>query len=98
MLHAEGAGVFSYLLLLHSLFVRFLHLVHLHPHIGLLVLKVCFQLRELEGGLTINTSNKCKKTTAAQLGLISAAGRAMLTDVPFGPSLGWFDPSAAEVS
>lgn len=39
----------AYLLLLHRVFVRFLHLVHLHSHIGLLVLKVCFELCELEG-------------------------------------------------
>lgn len=92
------AGVFPYLLLLHSLFVRFLHLVHLHPHIGLLVLKVCFQLCELEGNLMINTSNKCKQTTVTQHWLISTGGQARLTNLPFGPSLEWFDPSAAEVS
>ena len=40
--------VVFYLLMLHRLFVRFLHLVHLHSHIGLLVLKVSFELCELE--------------------------------------------------
>lgn len=43
------ASVVSYLLVLHRLFVRFIHLVHLDSHVGFLVLKVCFELRELEG-------------------------------------------------
>lgn len=34
----------AYLLLLHGIFVGFLHLVHLQSHIGLLILKVCFEL------------------------------------------------------
>lgn len=49
--------VVSYLLLLHRLFVRFLHLVHLNSHVGFLVLKVCFELCELEEKLIINMSN-----------------------------------------
>lgn len=59
--------VVSYLLLLHRLFVRFLHLVHLHSHIGLLVLEVCFELCELEGNLITNTSNKYEQQTVMQL-------------------------------
>lgn len=50
--------VVSYLLLLHSLFVRFLHLIHLHSHVGFLVLKVRFELCKLEERFIINTSNK----------------------------------------
>lgn len=45
--------MYSYLLLLHSFFVWFLHLIHLHSHIWLLVLKVCFELCELRENLVI---------------------------------------------
>lgn len=45
----------AYLLLLHCIFVRFLHLVHLHSHIGLLVLEVCFELCELERRIILTT-------------------------------------------
>lgn len=48
----------AYLLLLHCIFVRFLHLVHLHSHIGLLVLEVCFELCELERRIIVTTLNK----------------------------------------
>lgn len=48
----EGCHLFHQLsvlglLLLHWLFVWLLHLVHLHSHIRLLILKVCFELCEL---------------------------------------------------
>lgn len=51
--HRFGNG-FSYLLLLHRLFVGLVHVVHLDAHVRFLVLEVSFDLCQLRGEQAID--------------------------------------------